>query len=292
MTRCSRVAILAVALPANIVQLHSQTRTPALEPVPASVERYWEWTAYWDESGLSFPGTRYRAGESVRAIIFVPAPDGNPFLKWGFCSNQLGVCHAYVGYDDGTVNGVDHEPVRAGESGNAALARLLWDKYGELHLEDDQGPANGPPSLVIGPMPERRRPPKSSASADLERRYKIKIHAGVFVLPRVRLPEAIRLRTANRLAEDEVRRIQARHNLTTGCTIVVPYADQSYLLVPVLFECAGGRSLQLLSKGIDYWYPTVGGSFGDGPVIAHYGPKIWRNASLILRGAPKPPARP
>ena len=250
-----------------------------------AISNYWEWSSYFGVDGLDFPLAKYREGSSFSALVFL---DDYPLDRtgygssegyWGFCSLEIRVCQAYNADSNGAVKQAHGTKMRSGETEEQALARFRMQGF----EQEWAGPApvsktqpssqgtGGPPTIdpLAGPV-----------SVDP---YTIRTIRRRVTLPTLGIPSAIRSKLSNSKAESEVKRVMYEPNSRSGCTIVVPFADNRVGNLPVLVDCPKGTSVTVMSKHHDDWFFTHGGVVEGKATIDRLASRIRASASLTLK---------
>jgi hypothetical protein len=258
-----------------------------------AVKRYWEWSSYFGVDGLEFPLVKYQPGKSFPALIFFDQiPTRNPEgwygpAYWGFCSAEIGICHAYGGFGDGTVDQVHGTKIRKGETEEQALRR-----FRQTEFADDE---DGPPAPPTVPIPQTPPAPSTTGSRAIDLtgitspspngdQFDIRTRRGQITLPKLELPAAVRRKVSNAKAERAAR--EALYTPNGGCVVTVPYADERAAAIPMLVECRSGIEVTYARKGPGGdWHFSQGGLVEDKVIIDRLAPRIRSNASLVLKEA-------
>ncbi len=255
-----------------------------------AVKQYWEWSSYFGVDGLEFPLLEYQPAKSLQALIFFDQiPTRNPegwygTAYWGFCSAEIGICHAYGGFGDGTIDQVHGTKIRKGETEEQALRRFRQTEF----ADDEDGPP-APPTVLIPQTPPAPTTPgrraidlTGTSPAPNGDQFDIRTRRGQITLPKLELPSAVRRKVSNVKMERAAREALYRPN--SGCVVTVPYADERAFAIPVLVECRSGTEVTYAQKGPGGdWYFSHGGLVKDKAVIDRLVPRIRSNASLVLR---------
>jgi hypothetical protein len=238
--------------------------------------------------GLKFPLVKYQPGKSFQALIFfdeIPREGVGSMTwyskaHWGFCSSEIGICHAYGAFGDGTVDQSSGTKMKKGET-EASYRRFRQSDFSS----DEDGP---PITTLVPPQESQARPTTGVPVIDLSRtapqidHYNIHTRRGWITLPKLDLPIAVRRKMSNAKAERAVR--EALYTPNGGCVVTVPYADERAFAIPVLVECRSGSEVTYARKGSgDEWYFSHGGLVEDKATINRLAPRIRSNASLVLR---------
>jgi len=248
-----------------------------------AVKQYWEWSSYFGLDGLDFPSLKYQAGRSFQALIFFDQmPAGNPkgwysSAYWGFCSTEVGICQAYGGNWDGTVDQARGTKIKKGEREEVALKRFRESGFSS----DEDGPPAAPTVLTSPPA----NTPASRGGVVLTQPvpvdpYDIRTRRGQIILPKLDLPAAVRQKISNADAQQAV---QATYDPQKArCTTIVPFADERAPYIPILNDCQDGPSILQIRKE-NGWSFTAGGFFQDKAILNRLAPRIRSNASLVLK---------
>jgi hypothetical protein len=199
-----------------------------------AVKQYWEWSSYFGLDGLDFPSLKYQPGMNFQAVIFFDQmPTGNPkgwysSAYWGFCSTEVGICQAYGGDWEGTVQQARGTKIRQGENLEVALKRFRESGFSS----DEDGPPAPPTVLVSPPVnPSTTRGGLALTQPSSGDAYDIRTRRGRISLPKLDLPAAVRLRISNADAEQAVKVLYDPPK--ARCTTIVPFADEHAPYIPI-----------------------------------------------------------
>jgi hypothetical protein len=252
-----------------------------------AISNYWEWSSYFGINGLDFPATQYRNGLSFSALVFYddfPVDrSGGGYSKayWGFCSAEIGTCQSYAASSDGAVDFAHGIRIQRGETEELALARFRSWEFAEGPIRSPTVSKAQPSSEGAGKLPTID--PGIGGRPVQPDQFTIRTLRRKITLPAIGIPSAVKRKVSNSKAESEVRKFLFKPNSRSGCTIVVPYADDRVAKLPVLVECPKNSSITIVSKRGDEWFFTHGGLVEDKSTIDRLAPHIRASASLTLR---------
>jgi hypothetical protein len=277
--RVTFVLIIAVAVVAS-----AQTGVEAKRF--EAIRNYWEWSSYLGVNGLDFPFASFRSGSSFSALVFFddypvgPRGQGYSSAYWGFCSSEIALCHAYAADADGAVSYAYGTRIGRRETEELALARFRAQGFEESATPP---PArSGPPPSSTGGVGRPAIDPLIVGAVPGDP-YTIRTLRRRITLPTIGIPSAVKRKVSNLKAESEVKKALYQPNSRSGCTIVVPFADERVARLPVLVDCPKGSSVTIVSKRGEEWSFTHGGLIENRSIIDRLAPRIRASASLTLQ---------
>ncbi len=264
----------------NLTMSHSATAQTISVVRNNAVASYWEWSAFWGIDGLDFPLATYKSGKTIRAMVFYSEEVGPDDPYWGFCSEEIGVCHVYLAWADNSVYQSIGTRIRKGETAETAFIRFQRQQF----LSDETakelarlGSSRGRLLFDISEEEKKRLDSLNPNVVASKVGNRIQTNITTIRLPVLSLPAAALNKIKNQFVEDLI-----RGQGKGPCKVIVPFADKHAPLVPVLTICPGQRGIQFWRKVDDSWIATAGGWMQQQDILRRFEPRIRKYASLTV----------